>query len=178
MIAEEKMRAAGAAIVDMAHGLGDGDADLTDAVETAARLLYTRDDTTAAPRRAIELAADILGAHAAGASDAGLNNLSDAALLAAMNVRAALEDGDGDGSLIDGDLYRVHGVAEMFAEMVGRMTDAKAPDGGQLRKRVGAHDYTVLRGHATALRNALDGLCTVLLRHASAEMKATVSDVP
>jgi len=177
-MSEAKLAAAGATIVDMAHGLTDGDRDLLDAIETATRLAYTSDDSPVPARGAIELAADILGAHAAGASDAGLNNLSDAALLAAMNVRAALEDGDGDGSLIDGDLYRVHGVAEMFAEMVGRMTDSMAPDGGQLRKRVGAHDYTVLRGHATSLRNALDGLRVVLLRHASPEMKATVGDVP
>lgn len=175
---ERKLAAAGATIVDMAHGLDDGDRDLLDAIETAARLAYTSDDAHAPARSAIELAADILGAHAAGASDAGMGNLSDAALLAAVNLRAALEDADGDGSLIDGDVYRVNAVAEMFAEMVERMTDPKHIDGAVLRKRVGTHDYAVLRGHATMLRNALDGLRTVLLRHASAEMKATVSDVP
>lgn len=168
---------AGAVIARCAGLLGTaGDATLLRAVETVARVGYTSEDAPAAARDAIEFAADVLDA-ARPRCVRREDNLRDAADVCALRLRAALEDHDGDGSLIDGDLYLVDAVrVTVLASLIERAT-GYSDDAKELKAQLVGGDYDVLAQHVERLAKALDGIRAILYLRASPEMRATVGKV-
>ncbi len=99
-------------------------------------------------------------------------NLSDAARVAVIRVRAALESAEGDGSLLDGALFLVEEARWFLAQPLA--DHARSQDGEALRARLGEAKFQAFCHLSGTLTQTLNALRELLYAHASTEMQTTV----